>query len=209
MSEPSLLELKRLLNRDKSLLSPLSLYGPFPGFLNVNSARQSYYQSLVRAIVSQQLSTSAANTIYLNLCSIVKVLTPEQINDLPIETLRSSGLSFNKAQSLKELSLRVLENKINFSSLQKKPDQDVIKDLSEIRGIGPWTAQMFLLFKLGRLDVLPTTDLGIQEGIRILDKMDCRPSPAEVNKRGALWSPLRSVGAWLMWQIANANKDKS
>jgi DNA-3-methyladenine glycosylase II len=207
--KPTPFEVDQLLQRDKLLRAPLSLYGPFPGFPTSKSAKETDFQSLAKAIVSQQLSSSAANTIYLNLHSAVTVLAPKHINDLPLSALRAVGLSSSKAHTLKELSLRIMQDKISLSLLRNKPDLDVISELVAIKGIGPWTAQMFLLFKLGRLDVLPVNDLGVQEGLRILDCMSSRPTAAEVALRGALWSPLKSLGTWLMWQIANANKNNN
>ena len=100
----------------------------------------------------------------------------------------------------------VLDGRLKLRSLGRYSDAHIIEQLTAVRGIGAWTAQMFLMFKLGRLDVFPINDLGVQEGARILDKKKQRPTAKELAARGAVWAPLSSVAAWLMWRLADEAK---
>ena len=120
--------------------------------------------------------------------------------------LRGAGLSNNKALAVRDLAERLLDGRLKLSAIGRKPDDEVIEHLVQVRGIGVWSAQMFMMFKLGRLDVLPVGDLGVQEGVKILHGLKERPGPAELEERCACWRPLASVGAWYAWRAVEARK---
>jgi 3-methyladenine DNA glycosylase/8-oxoguanine DNA glycosylase len=130
----------------------------------------------------------------------------EQILKLGFDEMRAAGLSRAKTLALKDLSEHILDGRLKLRSLGRYSDEQIIEQLIQVHGIGEWTAQMFLMFKLGRLDVLPINDLGVQEGARILDKKKQRPTAKELAARGAVWAPLSSVAAWLMWRLADEAK---
>jgi len=163
----------------------------------------SLFESLARSIVYQQLSGKAAATIYgrvSSLCAHERVTAAELTRLSPIQ-LRSAGLSGQKLGYLKDLSSRTLAGEIPFDSLADLSDDDVIGHLTRVKGVGRWTAQMFLMFRLGRPDVLPELDLGVQKGIRKAYRLRKHPTPERVVKIGARWAPYRSVASWYMWRI--------
>jgi 3-methyladenine DNA glycosylase/8-oxoguanine DNA glycosylase len=175
----------------------------------VSKKRQTHFESLTRAIVFQQLAYKAADTIYHRVCALTpgpRFPLADEVRNLDFEVMRGAGLSRAKALSLKDLSERILDGRLKLRSLGRYSDEHIIEQLIEVRGIGEWTAQMFLMFKLGRLDVFPTNDLGVQEGARILDKKKQRPTAKEIAVRGAAWAPLSSVAAWLMWRLTDEAK---
>jgi DNA-3-methyladenine glycosylase II len=117
--------------------------------------------------------------------------------------LRGAGLSRNKLASLQDLAARIADGRLELARLGRRSDERVVEALVPVRGIGLWSAQMFLLFRLGRLDVLPATDLGVQEGLRLLDARPERPTPREVEARAAPWRPLASVASWFLWRLVD------
>jgi DNA-3-methyladenine glycosylase II len=176
---------------------------PFPGFPDPKQGR-SHFHALARAIVYQQLAGAAARTIH----DRVVALTPgsrfpraEEIQRLSDAELRGAGLSAAKLAAIRDLAEHTLDGRIRLRSIARRPDDEVIDELVQVRGVGRWTAQMFLMFRLGRLDVLAGGDLGLQEGLRRLDGLAERPSPKELEARGAVWAPLRSVASWVLWRL--------
>jgi 3-methyladenine DNA glycosylase/8-oxoguanine DNA glycosylase len=168
--------------------------------------RGPHFHALARSIVYQQLATQAAATIY----GRVRDLTPaagfpttHQVLALSDDELRGAGLSRNKARAMKDLATKTVNGDLGLRSIGRYPDQEVITRLISVRGVGEWTAQMFLIFKLGRLDVMPCGDLGVQEGLRILDGMEERPEPEQLLARAEVWRPLRSVAAWFLWRLTD------
>lgn len=160
------------------------------------------FESLARSIVFQQLSGKAAGTIYGRFSELCGgTVTPAEIMRLSEPALRSAGLSSQKSRYLRDLSSRTLAGDIPFQSLADLPDEDVIGHLTQVKGVGRWTAQMFLMFRLGRLDVLPELDLGVQKGIQKAYRLRKHPTPERVLKVGARWAPYRSVASWYMWRI--------
>lgn len=183
---------------------------PFPGFPNAHYRRRSHYEMLARAIVFQQLAYKAADTIWRRTCALTpgaRFPAPPEFLALPESALRGAGLSRNKQASLRDLAGRVAERSLPLRSLARFDDAAVTTALTAVRGIGPWTAQMFLIFKLGRLDVLPVADLGVQEGLRRLDRLSERPGPRQLDERGAAWAPLRSVASWYLWRLVDGDAD--
>jgi DNA-3-methyladenine glycosylase II len=164
-----------------------------------------YFETLVKAIVSQQLSTRAAETIFNRLCTLYnprRSPLPANILVTTDETLRGVGLSFQKIGYLRDLATRVERRELRLNRLPELTDEEVIAALTGVKGIGVWTAQMFLIFSLGRLDVFPVGDLGIRKAIQNCYGLDSLPVAAEmegvaVNGR---WAPWRSVASWYLWR---------
>ena len=117
--------------------------------------------------------------------------------------LRAAGLSGNKARALKDLAEKTVRGELGLRSIGRLADDEVTRRLTTVWGIGEWTTQMFLIFKLGRLDVMPGGDLGVQEGLRVLDGLDERPTPEFLMTRSEVWRPLRSVAAWFLWRLTD------
>ncbi|MDZ4676821.1 MAG: DNA-3-methyladenine glycosylase [Oligoflexia bacterium] len=168
------------------------------------------YGALMRSIVYQQLHGAAASTIFGRVKALYgsqKLPTPQQILATPDEKLRGAGLSRSKLLAIKDLSTKALEGFVPTRlKASKMSDEDLIKQLSEIRGIGPWTVEMLLIFYLGRLDVLPITDYGVRHGFSILYKKKDLPKPQELLAYGERWRPYRSIAAWYMWRSTDMSK---
>lgn len=203
---PTAAQLAALARRDPALGRLLRRVAPFPGFPD-GAARviRSHFHALARSIVYQQLASAAAKTIH----DRVAALTPSgrfpnaaELLALPQERLRAAGLSRNKLASLRELAAHVESGRLKLGSIARLDDEAVVARLVDVRGIGRWTAEMFLIFRLGRLDVMPATDLGVREGLRRLDGLEQRPPPSEVLARAESWRPLRSVASWALWRLA-------
>lgn len=175
----------------------------FPG----SYARISDFQYLVRAIVFQQIAGGAARAIF----GRVKTLgaegrfpKPGEVLELSDEALQGAGLSRNKIRAVRSLASEIAERRLRLRTIRRRPDDEVIDSLTTVWGIGEWTAQIFLMFKLGRPDVMPSGDLGVQEGLRRLDGLDERPGPAAVLERAESWKPIRSVASWYLWRMTDA-----
>jgi len=161
-----------------------------------------HYQALTRSIIFQQLSGKAAGTILSRFNALFpeNTPTPEAVMTLSDETLRSVGLSRQKIAYLRDLSSKVIAGELPLDRVHEMEDDDLIAHLVQVKGIGRWTAQMFLMFRLGRRDVLPELDLGIQNAIRRAYRKRKRPTPKDVKKIGAKWSPHASVACWYLWR---------
>ena len=161
-----------------------------------------HFQALARAIVFQQLSGKAAGTIFARLNGLYPEggIAPKAVLATSDEELRSVGLSRQKIAYLRDLSAKVLSGELPLDAVESMDDDDLIAHLVQVKGIGRWTAQMFLMFRLGRPDVLPELDLGIQNAIRRVYGMRKRPTPKQVKKIGAKWSPHSSVACWYLWR---------
>jgi DNA-3-methyladenine glycosylase II len=204
--QPTPAQLRALRRRDPVLAAAMRGLEPFPGFPDASYRRTPHYEALARAIVFQQLAGAAARTIWNRVVALTpgpRLAPAAELLRLPEERLRGAGLSRNKLASLRDLAEHVEDGRLPLRSIGRRPDEEVVATLTDVRGIGPWTAQMFLMFKLGRLDVLPTADLGVQEGLRRLDGLAERPSPKQLEARGAAWAPLRSVASWYLWRLAD------
>ncbi|HEY6536889.1 MAG TPA: DNA-3-methyladenine glycosylase [Candidatus Nitrosocosmicus sp.] len=160
------------------------------------------FESLLRSIISQQLSGRVASSIFdrfKNYYGGIKPI-PIQIIDTPNDDLRKIGLSYNKISYIKDLSHRIYDKKINFIQLSTLSNDEIVQELIKIKGIGQWTAEMFLIFHLKREDVLPTKDLGIRKAMKILYKLDGLPSPSHMLEISSSWRPYRSVASWYLWR---------
>ena len=159
------------------------------------------FHSLAEAIVYQQLHGKAAATIFKRLTDIAgEPLTPENILKLSEEQMRGVGLSKQKLTYLRDLAAKTHSGELDFARLPDLPDAEVIKHLTQVKGIGVWTAHMFLMFSLRRPDVLPTGDLGIQMAIRKHYRKRKLPKPVQMEKIAKCWSPYRSVACWYLWR---------
>ena len=167
---------------------------------------RTHFHALARAIVFQQLAGRAATTIHDRVCALTPgsgFATPTQFLALNDQRLRAAGLSRNKLLALRDLAQRLVDGRLQLGRAACLPDELLIERLVSVRGIGEWSAQMFLMSRLGRLDVMPSTDLGIREGVRRLDGLAERPTPRAVAARGELWRPLRSVACRVLWRLAD------
>jgi len=169
------------------------------------------FGTLVRSIVSQQISVAAARSIQNRLWQIAatKKPTAETLLRLSDLDLRSAGLSAQKVRYLRDLSEHVLDARLQLSQIGRKSDECVIDELVQVKGIGRWTAQMFLIFSLGRLDVFPHDDLGIRTNIRNLYRLDDLPDKATSHRIAEPWRPYASVASWYCWRNGDAADDKN
>jgi DNA-3-methyladenine glycosylase II len=157
--------------------------------------------SLAEAIVYQQLNGKAAVTIFNRFAALAgEPLTPEGILKLSDEQLRSVGLSKQKSAYLKDLAAKTAAGLLDFTQLPELTDEEVIQHLTQVKGIGVWTAHMFLMFSLRRPNVLPTGDYGVQMAIRKHYKKRKLPKPKDMEKIAKAWEPYRSVACWYMWR---------
>lgn len=160
------------------------------------------FHSLARSIAYQQLHGKAAATIFGRLCVAAKceTLTPEKVLALTLDEMRACGLSRQKLSYIRDLAEKTLSGDVNFTQLPTMEDEDVIEHLTRVKGIGRWSAQMFLMFALGRTDVMPVVDLGINTAIKKAYNKRKLPKPAQILKLSQKWSPYRSVACWYLWR---------
>jgi DNA-3-methyladenine glycosylase II len=159
------------------------------------------FHSLAEAIVYQQLNGKAAVTIFKRFTDLAgNPVTPEGILKLSEQQMRAAGLSKQKSSYLRDLAAKTRAGIVDFTCLPNLGDEEVIEHLTQIKGIGMWTAQMFLMFALRRPNVLPTGDYGLQMAIRKLYKKRTLPKPAQMEKLAKCWEPYRSVASWYLWK---------
>lgn len=190
---------KHLAKHDKvldSLIDTLEVKPP--------AAHTNYYEELVSSIISQQLSVKAAETIQNRFKALFddRFPSPEQILETDIETLRGVGLSRPKAGYMKDLAQKIIDDEVNFDGIDQLTNDEIVAELTAVKGIGVWTAQMFLMFCMERQDILPTGDLGIRTGIKQLYGFDHLPDAAEINQLAQQnhWHPFESIVSWYIWQ---------
>lgn len=163
-----------------------------------------YYWELVDSIISQQLSVKAARSIERRFQELfgTEVPSPQQILQKDVEELRSVGLSRPKANYIRDLAGHISDGKINFAKFDSLPNDEIMGELIDVKGIGEWTVHMFLMFCMGRLDVLPVGDLGIRNSMRSLYGFENVPTPDEIRKiaKKYKWSPYESIASWYIWQ---------
>ncbi len=166
------------------------------------------FQSLAEAIIFQQLSGKAAGTIlkrFVALFPNTKFPTPQQVLKIKTEKLRAAGLSGQKASYLKDLAAKFKDGTINPKLFKKMSDKEIMAHVVAVKGIGQWTAQMFLMFTLARPDVLPTGDLGIQKGFQKLFKLKSKPSPAQMERLAKKWAGHRTLACMYLWRYVDNN----
>lgn len=183
---------------DPVIARVMDAVGPYrPAERNIGS----HYEALIRSIVFQQLSGKAAGTIHDRFISLFPARRPvaAELLGMPDEQLRSVGLSRQKIGYLRDLSERVHTGALPLDHVESLDDHEVITHLVQVKGIGRWTAQMFLMFRLGRADVLPELDLGIQNAIKRAYRKR-KVTPKDVLRIGKKWSPYSSVACWYLWR---------
>jgi DNA-3-methyladenine glycosylase II len=159
------------------------------------------FHSLAEAIVYQQLNGKAAFTIFKRFAALAgEPLTPAGIQKLTNEQMRSAGLSKQKSSYLRDMAERAARGQLDFSKLQRMTDEEVIEHLTQVKGVGVWTAQMFLMFTLKRPNVLPTGDFGVRMAMKKLYKKRKLPKPEQMEKIAKCWEPYRSIACWYLWK---------
>ncbi|MCA1837775.1 MAG: DNA-3-methyladenine glycosylase 2 family protein [Actinobacteria bacterium] len=169
---------------------------------------RSHFDELVRSIMYQQLAGRAAAAIHARLLALFEEegLSPEAVLAMPERRLRTAGLSGAKAASVRDLAAKSLDGTVPLRGFARLPDDEVVQRLSTVRGIGRWTAEMFLMFQLGRLDVWPVGDYGVRNGYRIAYGLSSMPSAKELEPKGEPYRPYRSIAAWYCWQAVHIER---
>ena len=172
----------------------------------VFNPNKDYFQSLLRSIVFQQLSGKAANTIYerfINLIPKTVTLSPKEVLKLDKDKMRRTGLSFQKINYLRNLAYFFENNSFQKKDVERMTDEEISNALTQIKGIGQWTVDMFLMFTLNRADILPYTDLGIQKGFKKIFNMNNLPSKKEMETHSKIWRPYRTIACWYLWRTVD------
>ena len=163
-------------------------------------APDQYFTALVRGIISQQLAPDVAAAIFSRVAEHFQHnLQPDRLLAAPEAALKDLGLSPQKAGYLRDLSTRIVDGSIKLDALADLPDADIIRQLTEVKGVGRWTAEMFLILALSRPDVLPAEDFGLQKAVKLWQKLDKLPGRRELNIISEPWRPWRSLAVWHLW----------
>jgi DNA-3-methyladenine glycosylase II len=191
--------IKHLRSADPALAAVIDRVGTYK---LVPRADGTHFDHVVRSIVGQQLSGKAAQTIYKRVLDLKGGAppTPADFLKIPVAKLRAAGLSGRKTEYIKELAQRTHEGSLAILKIHEMEDAEVMETLVSVRGIGPWTAQMVLMFRLGRPDVFPELDLGVQKAIQKLRRMRKLPTPKQMTKIGERYAPYRTYAAWYLWR---------
>ncbi|WP_166824377.1 DNA-3-methyladenine glycosylase family protein [Thalassoroseus pseudoceratinae] len=189
--------LAHLRSADPVLEDVIDRVGPF-----TLRAKRDRFAMLVRSILSQQISTKAAESIRNRLLTRLKPepLKPGSLANLTDEDLRAVGLSGQKVRYLRDLIDHVQSGQIELATIGRRDDTEIIAALTQVKGIGEWTAQMFLIFSLGRMDVLPHADLGIRTALKNLYALDDLPNRADAERLAMPWRPYATIASWYCWR---------
>jgi DNA-3-methyladenine glycosylase II len=176
--------------------------GPIDPATDRRGSRRDAYEALARAIVGQQLSTKAAASIWGRVIELFGsgTPTPSQLLEIEPEDLRNAGLSWSKVGFLKDLAERIQDGRLDLARLNELSDEDVVAELIEIKGVGRWTAEMFLIFHLARPDVVSAGDFGIRRAVQIAYGMDELPGPTEMERISEPWRPHRTLACLYLWR---------
>jgi len=172
------------------------------------------FRHLAEAIISQQISGSAAAAILKRFVALFDTYgddfpEPDAVLAIKESQLRSAGLSAAKVAAIRDLALKSDQGIVpDTATLESLEDEDIVERLTVVRGIGPWTVQMMLMFQLGRLDVLPVADYGVRNGFRIAYRLRDLPTPSELARQGEKWAPYRSAAAWYLWRAVDLEKSR-
>jgi DNA-3-methyladenine glycosylase II len=199
-AEQVMLELCRA---DRRLARIIRKVGSFP---TKRQKPQQPFQSLLQSIVYQQLAGKAAATIFgrVKALGASGFVTPEEILQLDDSKLRGAGLSRQKIAAVKDLAAKTLDGTVpTLAKLRRMSEEEIHERLVQVRGIGEWSVQMFLMFRLGRPDVLPTRDLGIQKGFQHVYGLEDTPKPQAILEHGERWRPYRSIASWYLWRAVD------
>jgi len=185
-----------ILRKDPLLADVIDIVGDY-----TLKKRNHHFSVLVESIISQQLATGAAEAIFKRFKNLYpKFPTAYEILSTRKSKLRLVGLSGMKIEYLKDLARHIEQGKLDMKSLAKMSDEDVITSLTQVKGIGRWTAEMFLIFSLGRQDVFPVDDLGLRKGVQRVFSLPDIPKPKELEKIGQRWKPYRTIATWYLWK---------
>jgi len=186
----------KFLRKDPVLVDIIETVGEFK-----LKKKSQHFAVLVESIISQQLATSAADAIFKRFRGLYpKFPSAAEVLGTRKSKLRTVGLSGMKVEYLKDLAKHVETGKLDMKAISKMNDEDVIAQLTQVKGIGRWTAEMFLIFSLGRMDVFPVGDLGLRRGVQMAFSLKEMPKPKETEKFGDRWRPYRSVATWYLWK---------
>ncbi|MBN8554012.1 MAG: DNA-3-methyladenine glycosylase 2 family protein [Deltaproteobacteria bacterium] len=201
--------LRELSAADKWMAKLIKDVGPFtlkPDF------KLHPYHALIESVVYQQLTGKAAATIFARVKALFpnkKIPKPELILKTPDEKFRSAGLSGAKTAAIKDIAQKTLDGIVPSSKMiEKMHETEILERLTQIRGVGPWTVEMLLIFKLGRPDILPSTDYGVRKGFSIVYKKKDLPKPKDLHAFGERWKPHRTTAAWYLWRAIDLEKAK-
>ena len=193
--------LEHLMSADKKLARVIRKVGPCR---LKPKARRSPFEALVQAVTYQQLNGTAAATILGRVKALYphrRFPTPEDLLDTPDERLRSAGLSRAKTAALKDLAAKTVAGVVPASrAIARMSDEEIVERLTTVRGVGPWTVEMLLMFTLGRPDVLPASDYGVRKGFALVYGWKELPKPKELSAFGERWKPHRTTAAWYLWR---------
>jgi DNA-3-methyladenine glycosylase II len=191
--------------KDRVMRELIEMAGP----CRLKRSGMTHFEALARSIVYQQLAGKAAAAIHGRVVALFDgELTPEELLALPDSDLRSAGLSASKAASLRDLAGKVASGEVRLDNIARQPDEEVVRRLVVVRGIGRWTAEMFLIFQLGRLDVWPVDDYGVRTGYQIAYGLDDLPAPKVLAEMGERFRPYRSIAAWYCWRAVEAARER-
>jgi 3-methyladenine DNA glycosylase/8-oxoguanine DNA glycosylase len=194
--------------RDARLARLIEQVGPFTLQL---TATTSTFEALAESIVYQQLTGKAAATIHGRLCALFPGgrVAPDRILELSDVALRGAGLSRSKVLAIRDLASRTLQGSVpSVRELQAMSDEHIIERLVQVRGVGRWTAEMLLIFRLGRPDVLPVHDYGVRHGFKLAYRKRDLPTPKELGEKGEKWRPFRTAASWYLWRAVDLYRNK-
>lgn len=195
---------QHLQKSDPVMKTLLTKHGPFTA-----KAKTDRFGTLVSSIISQQISTAAASTIKLRLHQAIMdragkktlpSISAEDLLQFDLDSFREIGISRQKATYLLDLATKVSEGNLNLKNLGRLDDEQIIEQLIEVKGIGRWTAQMFLMFSMARLDVLPVDDLGIKNAVQRQYNLEESPSPKQIEEIASPWRPYATIASWYLWR---------
>ena len=188
------------LSQNDPVLAPIIATSGLAEFL----PHTDYYGALVNSIIGQQLSVKAAAAIKQRFRSLFngQLPKPQQILAISVDELRAVGFSSAKANYVRDLAEHVIDGRVSFDKLDSQSNEEIISELTDVKGIGVWTVQMFLMFCMGRLDILATGDLGVRNGIQMLYGLPAAPSPQQIIEISQQnhWHPYESVACWYVWR---------
>lgn len=187
---------EKFLLKDKYIGPLIKKHGPCK---ITPSNKDEYFKDLVDVIVQQQLSVKAGSTIFSRLEEAIKEFTPENILDLEDKYIRACGISYSKISYIKDLSKKVFDKSLDLENMAKQKDLEVIEKLTRVKGIGVWSAKMFLMFTLARQDVFPVEDLGIKKGVKKIYNNEL--SDHDMVRYASRWKPYRTTASWYIWRV--------
>jgi len=192
----------KLTRRDPPLRRLVRVVGPCT--MGQGRTRRPHFAELARMICYQQLAGAAARTIHGRFEALYDGHpTPDAVLATPDSALRAAGLSAAKAASIRDLAVRVDAGEVKLARMSRLPDDEVVRELTLVRGIGRWTAEMFLMFQLGRPDVWPVDDLGVRKGYSLIYSLPAMPTARDLDPLGERFRPYRSIVAWYCWRAVD------